>query len=105
MAADVHAEDLAGTSRRLVGSARELDAAGLAATTDENLRLDDDRSAERLGRCARLVHGRREDAFGDRDPVAPEELLALIFVQVQSAGESTASTPRALCSRVRASRP
>ena len=103
--ADVHAEDLARASLRLVRRARELDAPGLATAADEDLRLDHDGPAERLGRRTGLRRARREDAFGDRNPVATEELLALILVQVQSAGESTASTPRALLSRVRASAP
>ena len=103
VAADVHAEDRARVRFRLVRRARELDPARLATPADEHLRLDDDRAAERLGRRTRLRRARREEPFGDRDPVAAEELLALILVQVQSAGESTASTPRALRSRVRAS--
>ncbi len=52
-------------------------------------------AAELLGRGPGLGRARREQALRDGDPVPPEELLALILVQVQSAGESTASTRHA----------
>ena len=95
MPADVHAEDLPGAGLGLVRRARELDAAGLPATADEHLCLDDDRTAELLGGDSRLGGARREDSVRDGNPVSPKELLALILVQVQSARESTASTRHA----------
>src|SRR5437870_4035759 len=89
MAADVEAEDLACSCLRLVGIVCELDAAGLTAAAGEDLRLDDDLTAELLGRGARLFRHRRETAFGDRYPEAPEELLPLILVEVHGGRECT----------------
>jgi hypothetical protein len=45
VAADVHAEDRRGVLLRLVAIVRQLDAAGLAAAADLDLRLDDHREA------------------------------------------------------------
>ena len=70
------------------GIGRELDAAGLAAPAGQHLRLDDDLAAELLRRLPRLLGSRREPPVGDGDPVAREELLALILVEVQSGRES-----------------
>ena len=64
------------------GSVGELDAAGLAAAARQHLSLDDDRAAELLGRGARLLRRRREPPLGDGDPEPPEELLALVLVEV-----------------------
>src|SRR4029453_1432725 len=91
VAADVHSEDLPGSRLDLVAVGRELDAARLAATADQHLRLDDDGVAELLGGCPRLGRARRQTTVGDRDAVAPEEILPLVLVQVQGARESTAS--------------
>ena len=88
--ADVHAEDLARPRLGLRGRLGELDAARLPATAGQHLRLDDDRAAELLGRCARVGRARHDASLRDGDPVAPEELFPLELVQVQSAGESTA---------------
>ena len=81
-AADVHAEDRLGVGPRLVAVLRHLDAAGLAAPADLHLCLDDDRIADPVGHVERLVDGRGVPAAGHRDPVAGEELLALIFEKV-----------------------
>ena len=64
----------------------ELDAAGLAAAADQHLRLDDARVADLLGGRDGLVDGRRGRAVRDRDPVAGEELLSLIFEKVHCCG-------------------
>ena len=77
---------------RLVRVVGELDAARLAAAAGEHLGLDDDRAAELLGRRARLRGRRREPALGDGDPEAREELLALVLVEVQAAGETRCAT-------------
>ena len=53
----------------------------------EHLRLDDDRAAELLGRGARLLRRGRQPAVRHGDAGAPEELLALVLVEVQAAGE------------------
>ena len=88
VAADVQPEDLAGARLGLVGIGRELDAAGLAAPAGQHLRLDDDRPTELLRRLPRLLGSGREPTLGHGDPVAREELLALILVEVQSGRES-----------------
>src|SRR5207248_9869383 len=45
----------------------ELDAAGLAATARQHLRLHDHGPAERRRRGTGLLRGHREPAFGDRN--------------------------------------
>ncbi len=86
MAADVEPEDvpclLLGV-RRILG---ELDAARLAAAAGEHLRLDDDGAAERRGCGARLLGRNGEAAVGDRDADAPEELFALVLVEIHGGG-------------------
>ena len=88
MAADVEPEDLAGLRLRVRRVVGELDAAGLAAAAGQHLRLDDDLAAELLGRRPRLLRRRREPPVGDGNAEAPEELLALVLVEVQSGRES-----------------
>ena len=108
VAADVHAEDLARARLGLVGGLGELDPTRLAATAGQHLRLHDDGKAELLGRGTRLRRTRREPPLGHRDPVAPEELLPLVLVEVQSARESTASTRepgRRTCASISAGEP
>ena len=85
---DVEPEDLLRALLRLVRVRGELDPARLAAPAGEDLGLDDDGAAEHLRRLARLAGGRREAPVGDRDPDAPEELLALIFVEIHAAREA-----------------
>ena len=69
MAADVHAEDRVRGGARLLGGARQLDAAGLAAPAGVDLRLDRDQPAEALGNPRRLVRRRRHLTGVDRDAV------------------------------------
>ena len=83
MALDVHAQDVRGVLAALVGVARELDAAGLPAPADLHLGLDDDRIADAIGRGDRGVDRLDGLTRGDRDAVLREQLLALIFEQVQ----------------------
>jgi hypothetical protein len=59
VAADVEAENVAGTRLGLLGRVSQLDAAGLAAAAGEHLRLDDHGAAELLGCSARLLRGGR----------------------------------------------
>ena len=82
VALDVHAEDVPGVVARLGGVGGELDAAGLAPASHLHLRLHHDRVAELVGRLDRLLHGvgRRSRRHGD--PVAREELLALVLEQI-----------------------
>ena len=89
VAADVQAEDLRRARLGLVGRLRELDATRLAAPAGQDLRLDDDGAAELVRRRARLLGGRRQPPVRNGDAEAPEELLPLVLVEVQSAGEST----------------
>ena len=70
----------------LVGVVGQLDAAGLAAAADLHLRLDHDRVADALGGGDGVVDRGDGLAGADRDAVAGEELLALVFVQVQGRG-------------------
>ncbi len=86
--ADVEAEDVAREALGLVGAGRELDAAGLAATAGEHLRLDDDRAAELLCRGARLGRRVGDAALGDGDAVAGEQLLALVLIEVHAIEDS-----------------
>jgi hypothetical protein len=80
---DVESQDRARLLLRVGGIVRELDAAGLAATAGQDLRLDDDRAAELLSRCARLVRCRREASVRYGDAEAAKQLLALVLVKVQ----------------------
>ena len=82
MAVDVEPEDVARLRLGVRGIVGELDAAGLAAAAGQHLSLDDDGAAELLGRLARLLRRGCEPSVGDRDPDAPEELLALVLVEV-----------------------
>ena len=68
---------------RIVG---ELDAAGLAAAAGQHLRLDDDGPADRLGGRARLFRRHREPSLGDGDAEPPEQLFALVLVEVHGGG-------------------
>jgi hypothetical protein len=63
----------------LVGVGGQLDAAGLAAAADLHLRLDDDRVVQGVRHVDRFVDGGGVAARGNGDPVAGEELLALVF--------------------------
>ena len=85
VALDVEAEDVVGVRAGLVGVGGELDAAGLAPTAHVHLGLDHHRVAEPLGGGDGLVHGERHLTGRDRDAVAREELLALVFEEVHRA--------------------
>ena len=78
-AADVHADDVRGVLLGLVAVLGDLDAAGLAAAADLHLRLDHARVADLLGGRDGLADRGRGLARGDRDTVASEQLLALVF--------------------------
>ena len=66
----------------LFGRVGELDPAGLPAAAGQHLGLDDDLATDLFGGRAGLVGGRREPPLGDRNPEPPEELLALVLVEV-----------------------
>jgi hypothetical protein len=80
--ADVEAEDLASARLGLVGAVRELDTTRLAAAAGQYLGLDDDGLAELLRRSPGLLRRLRHTPLRHRDAVAPEELLALVLVEV-----------------------
>ena len=83
-ALDVEADDLASTVRRLVRRRRQLDAAGLSATADEDLRLHDNRRAD-VGRGRpRLLWGRRDRAGQMRHAMAGEDLDGPILLELHS---------------------
>jgi hypothetical protein len=81
-ALDVHAEDRVRVLARLVGVLGDLDAAGLAASSDEDLGLDDAGVPDLVGGRDHLGDGGRGASGRNGDVVAGEELLALIFEEV-----------------------
>ena len=94
---DVEAEDRLGCSFGLVGVLDDLDAARLAATTNEHLALDDNGAAEFFGRCARLGDGVRNPTLGNRDARFREQFFALMLVQIHGASRLTSSGIRGRC--------
>ena len=84
VALDVHAEDVPGVGADLGGVVGELDAAGFPAAADLHLRLHDDRIADAVGRGDRVVDRGHGLAGGDGNPVAREQLLALILEQIHA---------------------
>ena len=82
MAVDIEPDDLLGLPLRVLGIVGELDAPCLAAPARQDLRLDDDLASQLLGCGAGLGRRLGESALRRRDPEAPEELLALVFVEV-----------------------
>ena len=60
----------------------ELDPARLPAPAGQHLSLDDDLPAELLRSRPRLRGRRRKASLRDRDAELPEELLALVLVEV-----------------------
>ncbi len=93
VAVDVQAENRLGVLRSLVGRVGELDATGFPTAAGQHLGLDDDLSADLLGRGARLVRGLRDPSLGDGDAEPLEELLALVLVEVHRRGDSSGEGP------------
>ena len=83
---------------RLLGRVRELDPARLAAAAHQDLRLDDHRAADARGDVARLLGARRHLPRQHRQPVAREQLLGLVLVEVHDPASATLSI-WARCSR------
>ena len=79
---DVESEDLRGLLLGVVGPVGELDTARFAPPAGQHLRLDDDLAAELLGSGAGLGRRQGELTFRRWDAEAPEELLALEFVEI-----------------------
>jgi hypothetical protein len=99
-AADVHPEDRAGVALGLVAVVGHLDAAGLAAAADQDLRLDDARVADPVRRGDRLLERGGRGARRHRDAVTGEELLALIFEEVHERRRNITALARPPASRV-----
>jgi hypothetical protein len=80
---ELHAEHVAREFLRLVGRARELHAAALAAPARVYLRLDDDHVAAQLLRRVVSLFGRaRDHPARHRDAVLPQKLLRLVLVNL-----------------------
>src|SRR5581483_11852548 len=92
VAADVEAEDAARLLLRVGRVVGEPDAAGLAAPAGQHLRLDDDGAAEAGRRGPRLLGRDGEPPVGDGDADAPEELLALVLVEIHRRSTLAAGT-------------
>ena len=76
----------------LLAGLRELDPSGLPASTNQDLRLHHNGVTERLGGLDRLGDRCGGPAVGYRNPVAAEELLALIFEEVHENLECAAAS-------------
>ena len=76
---DVHADDVAGVLVGLGAVLGDLDAAGLAAASDQNLRLDGHRVAELFGGGVGLISGCRVASFGNGKAMTREQFFSLIF--------------------------
>ena len=86
VAADVHAEDGLGVLLGLLDRVGHLDAAGLAAAADLDLRLDHAGEAQLERPLHRVLDARGGRALGHGDAVAGEELLALVLEEVHRRG-------------------
>jgi hypothetical protein len=85
VALDVELEDRVGDDPGLLVVLGELHTAGLAASADLDLGLDDHRAAEVTGGLLDLQHGAAHAAGrGYGDPVAVEQLLALVLDEVHA---------------------
>jgi hypothetical protein len=82
VALDVQADDVSGVLTGLVGVRGQLHAAGLAASTDVHLGLDDHRVADPFGGGDGVFDGGHRLTGADRDVEAREELLALVLEKV-----------------------
>ena len=78
VALDRHPQDLAGDALGIGRRFGELDASGLAAASDWDLRLDGDRAQGPGGKC-RLVRRARQPAIGHRNTGRPKALLHLVL--------------------------
>src|SRR5439155_16945252 len=80
---DVRSEDLPGNRPGLVQRIRGLDSAGLAASTDEDLRLD--HTGER--RVDDVVRSRSGDSARDWDAIPGGDLLRLVLEELHAGPE------------------
>ncbi len=77
---DGHAEDARRDRLSFGGRLCQLDAARLAASADEHLRLDHDRPADARRDGGRLSRRRRHLALGHRDAELSEDAFGLKFL-------------------------
>ena len=90
---DLEREDLLRRRRRRGGRVGEQDAARLHAPARQDLALEHDRPADRLGDRARVGAALRQlRALRQGDPVAREELLRFVLVEAQGSGGPFYST-------------
>jgi hypothetical protein len=83
----------------LVGRVGELHGAGLHAAAGEHLALEHHRVADLAGDAAGVGGGAREPALAERQPVAREQRLGLVFVEAHELSRSAGVvrvTPRTL---------
>src|SRR6185369_2990197 len=80
---ELHAEDLARQGPGLGGRVGELDAASLAAAAGMDLRLDDTAPPQLLTDPAGLLRILGNLALRGGDPVAAQDLLRLVLVDLQ----------------------
>ena len=85
VAGDVEAEDGGGAGPRLVEVGGQLHPAGLAPAPGVDLGLDRHRGAQAAGRFDGLLGGEGDLAGGHRQPVAGQELLALMLEEIHEA--------------------
>ena len=90
VAGDVQAEDGGGAGPRLVEVGGQPDPTGLAPAAGVDLGLDRHRGNQAAGRLRRLLGGEGDLAGGHRQPVAGQELLALVLEEIQEASGSVA---------------
>ncbi len=76
------AEDRVGLRIRIVGAIGQLHAASLAATTNLDLRLDDDLAAQLFRDLLRTGGRRRHFAAQHRDAVCSKQVTCLVLEQV-----------------------
>jgi hypothetical protein len=81
---DVEAQDVPGVESYLVDVVGELDPAGLAATTDLDLGLHDNRVAGGVSCRDGLVNSVGDPSRGDRDAEGRKELLPLILEKIHA---------------------
>ncbi len=101
---ELHAEDLRGVLLGLVGGLGQLHAAALAAAAGVDLGLDHGASAVLFAELAGLGRVGRHLASGRRHAVAAQDLLGLVFVDLQDCllwGDGQASRPIAVSAGLR----
>jgi len=82
MSLDVEAEDRLRGLVRLIRVLRDLDAAGLAATSGLDLSLHDHDAAEPLSGRPHLIRRIGDDAGEHRNPILLEQITCLVLVQI-----------------------